>query len=298
MTKHNAAIYLLSSRVKDLEICLKYLHENWNNKHGYPVYVNHFDDIYSEEYISDIKKKISNNIYFEQIPYDIPTHIPESELFYNRRYLEYVRNSFPPSRVGYLHMEHYVNNINRFGEKGCPTKSLSKYDYLMRIDDDSWFKEEIGEDLFDHVVDSPMATAFTWNHYGQGHLDTRENLWSFYLEYLEKANIKTEEIKNTQLRIAVENKNEMLIHSLNWSCGNLNIYNLRLFEEKGFDFYLDMLNKNGGAYKHRWGDLEVLGLFGYTNFDTPLVDLGLREKGLYLPKLPTSGYAPSTRGKK
>ena len=189
MTKHNAAIYLLSSRTQDLEQCLAYLHKNWNKNHGYPVYVNHFDDIYSEEYISRIKKNISENIHFEQIDYGVPSHIKEQDLFYNRRYLNYVVRSFPPSRMGYLHMEHYVCNIHKFGEKGCLTKNLEQYDYLMRIDDDSWFKEQIEEDLFDYVQDCPIATAFTWNHFDQGHLETRENLWPVYLKYLEKYKI-------------------------------------------------------------------------------------------------------------
>ena len=80
MTKYNAAIYLLSSRIQDLEQCLSYLFKNWNNDHGYPVYVNHFDDIYSDEYISNVRDNISENIHFQQIDYGIPDHIKEEEL--------------------------------------------------------------------------------------------------------------------------------------------------------------------------------------------------------------------------
>ena len=50
MTNHNAAIYLLSSRVKLLEDCLFFLNKNWNQKYNYPIYVHHFDDIYTESF--------------------------------------------------------------------------------------------------------------------------------------------------------------------------------------------------------------------------------------------------------
>lgn len=294
MPKHNAAIYLLSSRKNDLYRCLEYLHKNWNYNHGYPIYVNHFDDIYDEEFIDNIRTNISKDIHFEQILYEIPKHIPESELFYNRKYLQYVRKSFPPTRIGYLHMEHYVCNIHNYGKKGCLSKELNKFDYLMRIDDDSWFKSPIEEDMFDYVQDMPIATAFTWNHCGQGHLDTRENLWNFYLSYLQKNNISAEDIKDPRLKEAVTSADEMKMHVLPWTCGNLNIYNMKMLIEAGLDDWILEVNKFGGTYKHRWGDLEVLGLFAYTNFKKSVYNLKLREAGLYEPKLPSSGYAPST----
>ena len=149
MKKHNAAIYLLSSRVKLLEDCLFFLYKNWNKKYNYPVYVHHFDNIYSEKFKEKIKNRISENIFFSQIDYEIPSHIEENELFYNRKYLKYVRNSFSKKRTGYLHMEHFVINITSFGAKGSLVSDLNKYDKLMRIDDDSYFKSEIDFDLFD-----------------------------------------------------------------------------------------------------------------------------------------------------
>ena len=42
--KNNAAIYLISSRTKLLELCLNNLFKNWNNKYNYPVYIHYFND--------------------------------------------------------------------------------------------------------------------------------------------------------------------------------------------------------------------------------------------------------------
>lgn len=93
--KHNAAIYLLSSRILLLEKCLTNLFENWNSQYNYPVYVHYFNDIYSNKFIEKIKNKISKNIFFHQIDYELPTHIEEKDLFYNRTEIPYVKKSFP-----------------------------------------------------------------------------------------------------------------------------------------------------------------------------------------------------------
>jgi hypothetical protein len=295
MGKHNAAVYILSSRTDSLKRALELFYENWNNEHQYPVYIYHFDDIYSDEFISDVKDSVNENIEFIQIDYGVPSHIDESELFYNRRYLRYVQTSFPKSRLGYLHMEHFSSNFHKYGDKGCVGHELEQYDYIARIDDDSWFKEKIDFDFFDYAVDYPLATGFTWNHVDLNHLETRENLWQFYKDYLKKFDLSAENIKDEQLRTAITDNNEMLMHSLKWSCGNFNIYNVKKFLEHGWGDWMEEINEYGGLYKHRWGDLEALGLFAYTHFDNPLCDLDLRNRELYEPKLPECHYAPSVQ---
>lgn len=305
--KHNAAIYLLSSRTSMLKKSLEFLYSNWNNEYDYPVYVHYFDNIYSQEFINNITSTISPKISFHQIDYEVPEHIPEETLFYNRKYLKYVRTSFPPARIGYLHMEHFVNNFHKYGEKGCLIKDLEKYDYLMRIDDDSWFKEKIDFDLFDRVQDVPVATAYSWRHAHWRHEQTTENLWKFYLAYLNIKNIKPESIKNNILREAAMTRSTELTfpQTVEVSCGNLNIYNIKMLLNAGYEDWMNFVNDYGGAYKHRWGDIETIALFTGTMFEYPLRVLGLKEKGLYSPQLPGWTYAPSTlhnegpsRGKK
>jgi len=293
MGKHNACVYILSSRTDSLKTALELFYENWNNEFQYPVYIYYFDDIYSQEYIDDVKENVSVDINFRQIDYGVPSHIPESELFYNRSYLNYVRSSFPSSRLGYLHMEHFSSNFHKFGEKGCVGKELEEYEYIMRIDDDSWFKTKINYDFFDVMKEYPLATGFTWSHVGQNHLETRENLWSFFKEYLAENSYKP---KDEQLNAAIQDNDEMKMHSLRWSCGNFNIYNVKTFLEHGWAEWMSKINEYGGLYKHRWGDLESLGLFAYTHFDNPLYDFDLRNKGLYEPKLPNlPPFAPSVK---
>lgn len=293
MPKHSAAIYLLSSRSKLLEACLINLYKNWNSTYDYEVYVHYFGDIYLEKYINYINKTISKKIYFIKIDYDVPRFIEEKDLFYNRKYLKYVRESFSKRRLGYLHMEHFVVNIFSFGCKGCLSKDLEKYEKLMRIDDDSYFKEKINFDLFDILEEFPFATGYAWSKLDYRVRDTRENLWTFYKNYLNKFSIKP---KNEKLLIALKTDNEDLMHNLDWSAGNLNLYNMNHFvKNQNWLNFLNEVNCYGGTYKHRWGDVVILGLFAYTHFDKPLYNFDLKKKGMYDNKFPSilSGIAPS-----
>ena len=139
--KHNAAIYLLSSRILLLEKSLKNLFVNWNYKYDYPVHVHYFNNIYSKKFIKKINDKISKNIFFHQINYELPINLKEEDLFYNKTEIPYVKKSFPKKRLGYLHGERFWLNLTSYGKVGCLVKEMSKYDYLMRIDDDSNFKK-------------------------------------------------------------------------------------------------------------------------------------------------------------
>ena len=121
---------------------------------------------------------------------------------------------------------------------------------------------------------------------------TREKLWEFYKNYLNVYNIQP---KNKILSEAVKNNNELKMHKLKWSAGNLNIYNMKFFNDPNWSIYLDKLNKFAGDYKYRWGDIETIGLFYYTYFEEPIYDLDLISKKLYLNKFDNelSSTAPS-----
>ncbi len=288
--KNNAAIYLISSRTKLLELCLTKLFRNWNYKYDYPVHVHYFNNIYDESFISRIKK-ISNNIFFHQIEYSLPKNLSEKELFYNKTEISYVKKSFPKKRLGFLHTLRFMTNITSFGKLGCPVKELESYDYLMRIDDDSNFKKEINFDFFDVLKNYPIATGYMYNNFTHRMRDTRLGLWDFYKKYLKKYGYTP---KNKQLKNAVENDNESLMHTLYWTCGNCNLYNIKAFLNSPWNEYLNELNNFNGDYKFRWGDLEVITLFAYTHFDKDPFNFNLKEKDLYEDKFPTflSSYAP------
>ena len=124
-------------------------------------------------------------------------------------------------------MLHFVSNITSFGKKGCLVKELKQFDKLMRIDDESYFKSKIKFDLFDILDNYPFATGYTWSKQSYRELDTRENLWKFYKQYISDKKITP---KSKILEKAIKENDEKLMHSLKWSAGNLNLYSMDIIK--------------------------------------------------------------------
>ena len=112
MSKLNACIVIISSRKKCIKDCLLSLWEKYNHEHDYPVYVHYFDDIYDDQdFRNDITNSCEQNVIFKSVPYNTPSFLKEEELYYNRKDLWYVKNSFSINRKGYLHMCHFTSNM-------------------------------------------------------------------------------------------------------------------------------------------------------------------------------------------
>ena len=122
INKNNAAIYLISSRTKLVEICLTKLFKNWNYKYNYPVYVHYFNNIYDASFTSRINK-ISKNIFFHQIDYSLPKNLSEKELFYNRTEIP-CEKEFSKKRLGFLHTLRFMTNITFLENQGVQLMNL------------------------------------------------------------------------------------------------------------------------------------------------------------------------------
>ena len=78
---------------------------------------------------------------------------------------------------------------------------------------------------------------------------------------------------------------EKEIYKLTWSCGYLEVYNLKLIQNKYWKNYINLANEFGGNYKHRWGDFQLINLFVRTFFENPIKDLNLVKKNILNPKI-------------
>ena len=281
--KRNSAIVMLVARINLIETTLYYFFKNWNIKYQYPIYIHTFGDIISSSLKKRINERISKNIFFIKIYPEVPSHIKEHELYYNRTYLKYVKETFPKKRVGFLHMCNFLTNINSYGKKGCIDNKLRKYDNLMFVDDDIYFKKKIEIDLFDYLKKYPSVTAFS-NKLSRTQVtkDVTENLWNFYKNLIKKKKIFP---KNNHLKKSLNNQNDKVFYNLNWSCGCFSLFNMRKLEEKKFRNYIKEFNKYGGAYKHRWNNGYVIDLFLRTFFKKPFYDLDLVKKGFIETKI-------------
>lgn len=283
MSKYNGCIFLISSRVKVLKKCLELLFINYNHKYNYPVLVFYFDNIYNEEFIKDIHQSISHNIKFISIDYKIPEHLKESDLFYNKYHLNYVKKCFPKSRLGYLHANYFWNNF-------CNYHQLQEYDWSIRIDDDSFFTKAINFDFFE-VLDTNnchFGSGYTKTEVYPNERDCRQQLHHFTKSFCTKYKIvpKSEILKkylhedNDDYLMGPQKKKKEST-PLIWNCGNCNVYNMEMFKTDSWKKWNQAFNDLGGGYLYRWGDIEVIGLYAYIFLEKPLYDFRLIEQKLY-----------------
>ena len=276
--KYNACIQILSSRTKCLEKYLRTLYKFYNNKYDYPVYIYYFDDIYdSPGYRKKIHEGISPNIHFISIPYKTPEHIKEQDLFYNNKKLWYARTRFSIARKGYLHMCHFYNNLYKY-----PNTKFHEYDYVMCNDDDMGYVKELPNDPIEVManraedIGSCNISRPLKNHkISQGHLDTRFGLWSFAKSFIVENDIepKSQELKD----LLLDPKGEVNFHFLPWGCAY--VFKPKIFENDLWKKWISAVNKNGGIYKYRWGDMEIIGLFYYMYSSKPIYDLRYKKDG-------------------
>ena len=127
----SSCIQILSSRRRTLPLCLRSINK-YANPGKFPIFIHYFDNIYNSKIRRLLTKAIAGkNISFINVPYESPSNISESEMFFNRTEFEYVRNSFPKSRKGYLHMCNFISNIFKYSN----TK-IHEFDYLRFYDDE------------------------------------------------------------------------------------------------------------------------------------------------------------------
>ena len=255
--KYNACIQILSSRTKCLEKYLRTLYKFYNSKYDYPVYIYYFDDIYdSPGYRKRIHEGISPNIHFISIPYKTPGHVSEQKLFYNRKDIAYVKRAFSIGRKGYLHMCHFYNNLYKY-----PNTKFHEYDYVLCNDDDMGYVKELPNDPIEVMANRPEDIG-SGNLYrqakekktSQNHLDTRIGLWGFFKNFVVENNI---EIKLPELRaLLLDPEGEKKFHYLLF--GGTLVFRTKIFETDLWKKWISAVNKSGGIYKYRWGDMEII----------------------------------------
>lgn len=277
----NAAILMVSGRKKILPKTLKLFHENWNNHFKYPIYIYDIGNVYTDRDIKFYEIKYENLKFVKVFP-KIPSNIHEKELFYNRTKNLYVKKNFDKRRLGYLHMIYFKSNMSLFGEWKCEEQFLKQYDYLMIIDDDSWFKKKIEFDFFDKLDEFPLATAVSGIYEEKNLSRVRENLLKFIKNFINEENI---EVKNQSLKDILKYEDDDALTKLTYSIGNLDLFDLRVFRSQKYQKYIQSVNNFGGQYKYRWGDIEITNLFVHLYYENGIFNFNLSED-VYGPQHP------------
>jgi hypothetical protein len=295
MNKLNACIVIISSRKRCIEHCLKSLWDNYNHLYDYPVYVHYFDDIYDDEvFRNKIKYSCKQRVLFKQVQYKTPAFLDEKDLYYNRRDLWYVKNSFSIKRKGYLHMCHFTSNMY-----GYDDTEIHDYDYVMTHDDESGYDEHMRYDPFAKLKEEGVSIGAFFvgqrlknGRPHQGHLDTRVGLWNFTRDFLISNKIvpKSQSLK----KLLLDSNSEYNFHFLEW-CDTY-VIDTKIFKTELWNKWITAVNESGGIYKHRWGDNNIISIFAHIyqeqiyNFD--LVHNGPHNQGKFRA---LQDYAPSVK---
>lgn len=287
-----SCIFLISCRKDMLPQSLYYLDINYNKNFNHDILIfyhgNKYDDENYRKNIYNINPKTKYS--FHKLECKLPDNISEKELFYNKRQIQYVRNDFPKSREGYLYANYFWNNFMNYEE-------LYKYNNLIRVDDDSWFKQLIEYNLFDKLNESNKlcGTGYTWNHVHNRVLDTRMNFYYWIKYYVNKYDI---DVKSNELKqYLLEGEKDIIdgrkcnkgFHSMKMLSGNFNIYNREMFNMPEWIQYNKEFNNYNGGFKFRWGDCEVISMFYYIHIGDEFLDLNLKNKNIYANALPGTG---------
>ena len=290
-----ACIAYISSRQRCIGPSIKSLWENFNHKYDYPVYVHYFDDIYDNlEFRQMIREETSDNVHFVSVPYKTPSFLKEEELFYNRKDIWYAASSFPIQRKGYLHMCNFTSNM--YGYEGT---NLEEYDYVLTHDDESGYKKPMDYDPFEIIKNriEPMGAFKVGKRLKnggphQGHLDTRTGLWQFTKDFIIKNGVdpKSQDLKN----LLSDPDAERNFHFLDW-CDTY-VIKVEMFRSELWNKWITAINENGGIYKYRWGDNEIVSLFAHMVsekiYDFKTVDDGIHDQGMFRR---IQDYAPGVK---
>ena len=291
----NACIVIISSRDRCIKYCLKSLWDNFNYKYDYPVFVHYFDDIYdSKDFQEKIRSITSQNIYFISVDYKTPDFIQENELFYNRKDIWYVKKSFPIERKGYLHMCNFTSNMY-----GYPNTHLHEYDFIMTHDDEAGYNTEPLFNPFVKIQEKKVdiAAYFVGQRLKngsphQGHLDTRIGLWDFTKKFMIENDIIP---KSVQLNNLLSDKDaHENFHYIDW-CDTY-VINNSIFKTNLWKKWIKAVNEDGGIYKYRWGDNEIVSLFAHMHqkeiYNLNLVSNGCHDQGMFRKY---QNYAPGVK---
>jgi hypothetical protein len=281
--KHNAAVVILSARKNLLPICL----QNFSNYHpcDYDLYVYEFGKIYNSKEKQAVKDCYKGKVEFVTINPTLPLNLKESELFYNRKYNQYVRTRFGKNRINYLHMCNFLT-----GEVFA-REELKKYDFIMRFDDDSWFKKQMPYNLIDKYIheeslgDIFCINSYLWgvgNQVNQNHINTREGLFEFTKNFIKNNNIQP---KNKKFKEVIESNNEIEFHKLGWK-SDLSVWRNGFQQKEEWINWTKSITDSGGIYKYRWGNCETHQIYAYIFHEDSVFNLNLREGDYYDGHLP------------
>ena len=236
----NAIVYLLNAADKDMlnfRMSIELLRNNYLYERPCDVICFHEKNFPAME-IQYLKEVFEINFIFKEISFNTPEYPPEI----SAAIPEYFPHPlFPGARgfpMGYRHMCRF------FAGELFKLKALREYDYVWRLDTDSFILSPINFNVFERM--ERTKAVYGYINIQHDHPAMVENLWETaeaYLTRLNKASIFNEEVKEQHLRRVFYT--------------NFEVFNVSWFRAPAYQDFYNYLDETGGIYKHRWGDHAI-----------------------------------------
>lgn len=275
-TSRNAGIFILTQnkpqRVASLKTSLYFLFKNFNAipaGYRYPVFIMHegdFDVRTQEEIFSGIRRNCRESINFVQIDesdFTVPNHIdiPRMINCINQRPVPYWRDARyrMMCRWWLVHFPKYTGS----------------FDYVMRLDDDSFIEEPI-PDLIDYAKSMSLNYIYNTVHLDCGVccLGLRHSLDSvfpgrsdelssmFLYQNIEPFDVLREQLRRITSISGIKWNDDLINGSFSLSMPIM-FYNNFFITKTSFWRNPDVMNviekidQVGGIFYHRWGDAPI-----------------------------------------
>lgn len=275
MAKQNAAIFYLTQNTEVrrtyLKTSLYFLFRHFNDTFQYPIVIFHegdYDIKSQEDVLLSVRESRRSLVQFQTLDPDdfkLPTHLDE----------ERIKKSIALKPVPYWRNLKY-RMMCRWWIKGF-AKYATHYDYVMRLDDDSFIEEPIRKDLFGILKDNNSAYASNLIHsdcplccYGMREFfqpffaeEKREDLLS---QLFVKSSIPMKAYQTHVFRsvLSIHGKTDIaefgdFIES--WSpiiyYNNFFVMDMNVWRTDKIQRAVEAIDQNGSIFYYRWGDAPL-----------------------------------------
>lgn len=232
-----AILYL--TRKQDISFLIRSLHlldEFFINKYKYPILIleDNLENSDKEKILLSLDHtNIKNLIQFQNISFQLPSSLSTNLELYN-----------PPLdgfKIGYRSMCQF------FSGEIFKNKILEDYDWVWRLDSDSFILNHISYDPFQYMKDNNKVYAYI-SEYVQDQPYVVDGLFETTKKFIDKQNLKP----NSILKNSIQN---------GWNCEmfytNFEIMDMKFFKTSGYMDYYEFLNSTNNIFYKRWGDAPI-----------------------------------------
>ena len=237
----SAIVYLLNNAAKDIFNFRQSINLLYNNYYKlFPCDILCFYEAnFPAEELSYLKNELSEiSVSFHKIDFIMPQYSEEQ----TKLIPEYFPHpDFPDARgfsMGYRHMCRF------FAGTIFSLPILSKYQYIWRLDTDSFILSPISYNIFDRLKNN--NSIYGYINIQHDHPGTIKNLWEISKKYFTAIN-----------KDSIFQPPNITYHKNRVFYTNFEVFDMEWFRSKDYMDYFNFIDSTAGIYQYRWGDHSI-----------------------------------------